>query len=173
VIRDGLAGLPAGCGAIFISRSEPPPAMARLRANRAMDILDWDDLRLTPEEGHDLVRLLAPEGAPAGTLETLHARADGWAAGLVLLLERLRLAETGAAPVGDPPAQVLFEYFAGEIFEQAEPETRRFLLETACLPTMTVRMAERLTGLSHAGRILAELHRTHYFTARRAGAEPI
>lgn len=28
VVRDGLAGLPAGCGAVIVSRGEPPPAPA-------------------------------------------------------------------------------------------------------------------------------------------------
>jgi len=50
VLRQGLQELPAGGCVIFISRRDPPTAMARFRANDRMQVLDPDDLKLTREE---------------------------------------------------------------------------------------------------------------------------
>src|SRR2546426_4044737 len=41
VMREALAEIPTGGRVIFISRSDAPPAFARLRAQRAIEILDW------------------------------------------------------------------------------------------------------------------------------------
>src|SRR5215813_7240534 len=41
VMREALAELPKEGRAVFISRSEPGPAFARLQVQRAMQILDW------------------------------------------------------------------------------------------------------------------------------------
>jgi len=66
---------------------------------------------------------------------------------------------------------VLFEYFASELFDRAPPAARRFLLETALLPRMSVQAAEDLTGDAGAGEILSTLVRRNYFTVRLSGHE--
>lgn len=55
VMRIALAEVPPGGAVVLISRSDPPPAMARLRANRAMEVIGWRELRLTQEEANALV----------------------------------------------------------------------------------------------------------------------
>src|SRR4030042_6642985 len=59
-----------------------------------------------------------------------------------------------------------FEYFASEILDKADKDIQKFLLKTSFLPNMKPKMAEELTGLSSAGRILSGLSRTHYFTEK-------
>ena len=71
----------------------------------------------------------------------------------------------------DTISKDVFDYFAGEIFERSEARVQEFLLQTAFLPKMTVRMAEQLTGTSGSARILAELNRQNYFTEKR-GDDP-
>lgn len=61
----------------------------------------------------------------------------------------------------------IFEYFANELFEKIDGETRDFLLKTSLLPKIAPSMAEQLTGNKNAERILSELNRRNYFTARR------
>ena len=81
VMREALAEIPVGGHAIFISRSEPPPAFARLRSQRAIEILDWPQLRFTQTEATGLVRKLAPGRWSKNTINRLHTATDGWAAG--------------------------------------------------------------------------------------------
>ena len=47
---------PHGC-IIVVSRSEPPASMVRLRANQAMQMLGWNDLRLARRESDAIVKL--------------------------------------------------------------------------------------------------------------------
>ncbi|HEY7167520.1 MAG TPA: hypothetical protein VIB79_23365, partial [Candidatus Binatia bacterium] len=71
VVCEAVAELPKGGRAIFISRTEPPPAFARLRAQRAMEILDWTQLRFTPMEAAGLLRRLAPGRWSRNTIKNL------------------------------------------------------------------------------------------------------
>jgi ATP/maltotriose-dependent transcriptional regulator MalT len=47
VMRDAAAELPPGGRMIFLSRSEPPAAFARLRTGHSLELLDWTQLRFT------------------------------------------------------------------------------------------------------------------------------
>jgi DNA-binding SARP family transcriptional activator len=104
--------------------------------------------------------------------QALHRRCDGWAAGLTLMLERIR--RSGASPESQEAEtnEAAFDYFAGEIFDRAEPVHQQILIATAFLPRMTPTLAEQATGNPDAGKLLEELYRRHWFTDRRSGAEP-
>jgi LuxR family transcriptional regulator, maltose regulon positive regulatory protein len=70
-------------------------------------------------------------------------------------------------PIRTPhPSQVVFDYFAAEVFADADPVTQDVLLQTAFLPRVTAEMANALTRSKTAGRVLEELHRGNYFTNR-------
>jgi tetratricopeptide (TPR) repeat protein len=143
-----------------------------LRANRALGTLAWDELRLTREETEQIAAAHRP-GIAGAALDELYAKTQGWAAGLVLVLEQAKL---GA--IGDPPdlttSQLVFDYLAGEIFQKTDAGTQDFLVRTACLPQMTAGIAQQLTGDERAGEILARLHRNNYFVAlRQARPEPL
>lgn len=172
VLRLAIQELPPGGTVILISRGDPGPSLARLVANRVLALIGWEELRLTREETASMVAQRLPRLSAAG-LEELYARTEGWAAGLVLMLEQAR---SGGA-LAEPPAKTrkrVFDYLAGEIFQKSDARTRNLLLKTAYLPQMTAAMAAALTGDPDAQNILAELHRSNYFLAlREAGAEPL
>jgi LuxR family maltose regulon positive regulatory protein len=169
---EALAEIPKGGHIIFISRSEPPPPFARLQAQRAIEILDWPQLRFTPTEVNGLIRKLAPGRWSKNTINRLHTASDGWAAGVVLSLEQLRSQGKTSEQPGCQSSEVLFNYFAGEIFKKADPMTQDVLLHTGFVPRVTATMAEKLTGELDAGQILANLHKQNYFTNKLAGSEP-
>lgn len=170
-LREVLANLPEGINAIFISRSEPPPTWARLRANQALRVLGWDQLRLTPAETSALYELLTGRALPPETLDGLHGEVQGWVAGLVLLLEQGELPAMPALEQGHANLTAVFDYFAGEIFQRQETAIQEFLLKTAVLRRITVPVAERLTGNPRAGRILRDLARANFFTIQHGGGD--
>jgi len=170
VMRDGVLELPQGGRAIFISRSELPASFARLRADQAVEILDWPELRFTEAEMGELARKLAPRRKES--ISQLYKSVEGWAAGLVLLLEHQGNGHASSNQ-GKQSSEVLFDYFAGEIFKKFSPETKEVLLQTAFLPQVTTSMAEKLTGQPTAGQVLGDLHRQNYFTNRRMADELI
>jgi len=171
-IRDGLSRLPEGIHAFVISRSDPHPLFARKRANQRMEVVGWKDLRLTPGEAKGIARLRGRKRR-AGEVLSLQGRSDGWAAGLVLLLEESPGLAREPRRIKDTPPEKVFEYFAGEIFTGLGENAKSFLLKSACLPRMTAQMAEKITGLRRAGVILSYLNRNNYFTELHRYAEPV
>jgi len=172
VMRVALSEIPEGGSVILISRTNPLPSMASLRVSPGMEVLGWDELQLTVEESSGIALLRGEKRLSEETIRQLHDRTQGWMAGLVLLLEQ---AETEGL-MSDSPTEftpgVIFDYFAGEIFQKTNKKTQDFLLKTAFLPRMTVRMAEELTGQSRAGRILSDLNHRQYFTQKHGHSEP-
>jgi LuxR family maltose regulon positive regulatory protein len=122
--------------------------------------LNWEDLKFDDGEVLGLARSRAVNATDA-SLQVL-ARADGWAAGLVLLLESS--SEAASAMPRGAPSQVMFDYFAAEVFRRVEPTTQDFLMQTAFLPRLSSRMGEELTAHANAGPLLATLSRRNYFT---------
>jgi LuxR family transcriptional regulator, maltose regulon positive regulatory protein len=165
VLRIAIEELPPHGCMVLVSRGDPPANLARLRANRTLGFLGWEDLRLTREETRSIVAQRLPR-LPASALDALYARTQGWAAGLVLMLEQ---AKSGGS-IAEPPAttrKLVFDYLAGEIFQKSDARTQQFLLHTAYLPHMSAEMAAVLTGVADAGRILDELHASNYFVSLR------
>ena len=171
VINAGLSSIPPGITVIVLSRSQPPPAYARLRAAGEIGHLSWDDIRLTADESNAIALLKAGRHLSGETLAQLYQITRGWAAGLVLLLERMGMEDSFCQLSRDLPREEIFAYFATELFQRSSPEHRAFLLETAFLPSMNARMAEELTGNAGAARILSDLNRRNYFTQRYPSPE--
>ena len=174
VLRDGVAVMPQGVSVIVMSRSDPPPAFARLRADGTLAEMGWDELRLSVEESQGLARRrhrVGEVGPKKQVVRRMHDILQGWAAGLVLLLER-----TGSEPLPQASAEfkpaAIFDYFAGEIFDRTDSATQEFLLQSAFLSKIRPRFAEQLTGQPGAARILADLHRKNYFTTKHADPAP-
>lgn len=170
VMQNGLALVPEGIQVIILSRNEPPAAFSRLRANNAIRVVGWDDLRFTLDETKQFVRRKVKLTESA--IGQLHAKTEGWAAGLVLLLEGAEAEKTEHTSPGDHLQPEVFDYFAGEVFNKLDDKTKDLLLTTAFLPTITVRVAEQMSDLKDAGQIIAELNRNNFFTGRISGSSP-
>lgn len=152
---------------IVVSRADPPACYARLRANRAVRTIVWEDLRLTRDEARAVAR--RQRALDDRAVDELNQQCDGWAAGLILMLE-----QTGA-PGSVVPAvsqrQAVFDYFAGTLFDRAPPALQHLLIQVALLPYVKPAWAQALSGDPQAERLLESLHRRHFFTQRRAEAE--
>jgi LuxR family transcriptional regulator, maltose regulon positive regulatory protein len=171
IIADAVQEVPSGAALIAITRRDPPECYARLIANEAVAFLNWDDLRLTSEEADQIAR---SRGCDDGKfIRDLHARAEGWAAGLTLLIERSAHEARHDDTATSADLERVFDYFAGQIFDQLPPEARRFLDDAGILPCMTVKMAVELTGQADAGRHLEDMYRRHLFVDRRNGREVV
>lgn len=167
-ILDAVTELPPHGCIIVISRSEPPTSMVRLRANQALHMLGWNDLRLAREESDAIVKLWGADIDEAG-LGQIYEKTQGWPAGLILMLDQA--AATGmttALPDASAP-QLIFDYLAGEVFQKFDQGTRQLLLTTAFLPEVTESMAIELTGDPQAGDIFARLYRGNYYVSMKSG----
>ncbi len=174
IFLEGLTALPEGVRVVVISRTEPPQQFASLLAAQRLTILGWGELKLAPEESKGIIRTEGGLTLTPAAIEQLHEKAHGWAAGLILMAKSAQYGK-GPAP-GDPERRApeeVFDYFANELFDRAEPQIRDFLLKTAFLPKITIGAASKLTGFREAERVLTQLYHDNYFTEKRYQPEMI
>lgn len=173
VLLHAVSELPADGCIVVISRSDPPASMVKLRAGRQIEHIGWNDLQLKRRESDAIISRWHPD-LPKAALKQLYEKTEGWAAGLVLLLDQaqnegfLERIPSMSAP------QLVFDYLAGEVFDNFDSTTQQFLLQTAYLTEMTATSAEAITRLGNAGEILERMHKEHYFVAlKTGGSEPV
>jgi LuxR family transcriptional regulator, maltose regulon positive regulatory protein len=164
VFREAIEEIPSGMSIILISRMEPPTALARARLNNQLLEIDWNELRLSFEESVAIAELR--HGANMTNVSELHRRADGWVAGLVALMSTR---STGLTQARTSQHDILFDYFASEIFERASPQQQSILMKTAVFHQFSVPMAVAVTGDSTVEQLLDDLYRSQCFIERSAG----
>ncbi len=166
IMSEALMRIPEYGNVIVISRTEPPGIFSRLRANSIMEIVDNEMLKFTPEETSALIKLHSGKDHNNEAVTRLHNWTDGWAAGIVLMLEQHNMGLDAAEKGGLKDYQSIFDYFSAEIFDRLEPKTRDFLLRTSFFPSMTIEMADRMTESSASEKILNLMVKYQYFTIR-------
>jgi DNA-binding SARP family transcriptional activator len=171
VICNGLDVLTEGITVLIISRQNPPPPFSRFRVGRKLSSVTAADIAFDLNESREMIRLKGLDHLSDETVCHIHERTKGWIAGLVLMTES-REHPVGQNVSVDTP-QELFDFFATEIFEKTDRETRRFLLKTAFLPDMTAAIAGKLAGATGCREILNRLSRNHFFTEKDADSDPI
>ncbi len=171
IIRIGLSAFPAKISCVIISRSEPPAAFAATEAGNKLHAVGWDDLKLTPEESKGIARLQDINRPQPKLYEWLHEKADGWAAGLVLLTRAVKSQPVNSEALSNLAPEKVFDYFASEMFDRLDRSQQDFLLKTAAIPKITPPLAEELTGNKAANRILSDLNQKNYFTEKRTQPE--
>jgi LuxR family maltose regulon positive regulatory protein len=169
-IADAAQEIPEGISVVIASCSEPPSAYARLAANKTMSCVDWAELRLTPEETRRIA--CATQPMDESVVGSLHRQCDGWVAGLTLMLARIRRAGIPPRHAEAESRAAVFDYFAGQILDKTPPDHQHILLTSAFLPRMTAASAEAISGSSHAGRVLNDMHRRQLFICRVPGSPP-
>ena len=176
IVREGLSIVPEGINVILISRSEPPPALVPLRAANNLNFVGWNDIRLTQEESKQIIRLYGRKKVSDVLFKDLYNRTQGWAAGLMLFLERTRQMDVEPelmSRLAEVSYKGVFDYFAGEIFSKTDKETQELLLKTAFPLRITAQIAEQLTGLKQASQILTDLNKRNYFIMRHVYPEAV
>jgi LuxR family maltose regulon positive regulatory protein len=173
VMHTALSHLPEGVSAIVISRKDPPSAFIRLQANQQMDILRWEEIRLTEEEARGIINLRTKKFCTPEMMSHLYTLCDGWAVGLVLLSMVVKRKHMAPEIMAEHASEEIFTYFMREIFAHLDQKTQHFFLTTAFLPKMTVRMAEELTENSAAGDILRYMVHNNYFISRQFHSNPV
>ncbi len=167
VFREGFSNIPGGVRIVVMSRSRPHPVLARMLADNRMKIVGWEDLRLTPGESREILRLHGVDGHRGRRVGRIHEKTGGWAAGLILMTKTAATEEVPPELLDRFTPEEIFDYFAGEIFDGIDGAVQDFLLRTAFLTHITPSMAKELTGIRGAEGILANLSRNNYFIERR------
>jgi LuxR family maltose regulon positive regulatory protein len=168
VLAQGLEEIPEGMTVFVVSRTGPPPEFARLVASRHVGRVDERALRCELAEAEAILEGHALEDR---VVRRILRQSDGWVAALVLLREHLSRDGASLDESLGEGKEAIFRYFAGEIFNRAQPENQRMLMLTAIAPSITQADAIALTGNEDAPRLLEYLYRRHLFIDRRRGEQ--
>jgi ATP/maltotriose-dependent transcriptional regulator MalT/DNA-binding SARP family transcriptional activator len=171
VVLAASAEVPHGSNILVLSRCDPPSGFAELVAREDLCVLDWDSLRLTLDETRAMSALKGI--SEEWLVRALHQESGGWAAGVTLMLERLKRAGSGEGALLRDTRESVFDYFATLMFDQATGSVRTTLLSLAFLPRVTLSTAHELSGNEEAGKLLEGMRRRHLFVDRRPGQEPV
>jgi LuxR family maltose regulon positive regulatory protein len=164
---------PPGLHLALTSRSDPPLALARLRAGGQLTELRAAELRFTPEEAAALLQQVAaaPGGArpgaplPDAVAAALAARTEGWAAGLQLagLSLRGQTDVEGFVAAFTGSHRYVLDYLAEEVLERQPDPVREFLLETSVLERLSGELCDAVTGRSGSQALLEQIERAGLF----------
>ncbi|MFG2294425.1 LuxR C-terminal-related transcriptional regulator [Streptomyces sp. NPDC048603] len=149
---------------VLVGREDPPLPLHRHRTEGSIHEIRERDLAFTRREAASLLRGTGP--APdQEVVELLHARTEGWAAGLRLCALAMAGAEDPAAFARSFTAteQAVAAYLLTEVLAAQPVPSRRLLLRTGILPRVHPDLAAFLTGQADAERILRGLARAHAF----------
>jgi LuxR family transcriptional regulator, maltose regulon positive regulatory protein len=167
-VHESLAFLlehrPAGMCVMLASRSDPPLALARLRARGQLAEVRVTELRFAPAEAGELLRQVA-SALPDASVAALAARTEGWAAGLQLAALSLRGQADTAAFVGafTGSHRYVLDYLAEEVLEGQSGQLRTFLLETSVLSRLSGPLCDAVTGREGSQGLLEEAERAGLF----------
>lgn len=156
-----LRHLPASLNLILISRSRPRLNLARLELQGKLAELDYQQLAFSHAELTNLVtRELGPQ--PEDRLQALLNQVDGWIAGLQLILRSYpktlpRQWQSGSSH------QQLANFLSHEILNQLDEDLRHFLTTTAVLDKFDLALAQQLSGISDAARLMQRLQDQQLF----------
>jgi LuxR family transcriptional regulator, maltose regulon positive regulatory protein len=159
--------LPRTVQVAVAGRSDPPLALARLRANAELREVRIADLRLGTDEATALLNGSLRLGLTSEQVRLLRERTEGWAAGLQLVGLSLRGREDReryiASFVGDD--RHIVDYLVAEVLERQSPEVREFLLRTSIVERLTGPLCDALLDRTDSARRLVELERANLFLA--------
>jgi len=155
---------------VLATRHDMRLGLHRLRLEGELTEIRAANLRFTLDEARALFGGAGVE-LPESALALLHARTEGWAAGL-------RLAALSLAGHPDPERfaaefsgseRTVAEYLLAEVMERQSEEVRRLLLRTSMLDRISGELADLLTGGSGGERILQDLEEAGAFVVSLDG----
>ncbi len=170
IICQAVELLPEIGNLLITSRYQPPPAFTRLRANSTIAEINNVDLQMTRDETQ-AITVMRKIVLNDDQITQLHQKTHGWVAGQILILETNTTATIDLTT--NDSTQLVFDYFAEEIFNSQTPEIRLFLLQVALLPEIAEHNAACLTDNFSAGEILTDLADNLYFTKQFGDEEKI
>lgn len=150
-----LAYLPDLMHVVIISRDLPPLALARMRTQASLSVIDRQELLFTDEETRELFRNVFDLELTPEQLAEYRERTHGWITALQLVrqvAQRQALARGGATEAAPPDLveilrqseRDIFDYFAEEVFADEEEEVQRFLVRVSLLERVEPETCGRL-----------------------------
>jgi LuxR family transcriptional regulator, maltose regulon positive regulatory protein len=162
--------LPPQSQLLLAGRTHPRLGLTALRAQGRLIELGTDDLRLSPDEGLELLRAAGTEASAAGAADLID-RAEGWPAGLYLAA----LANAGdgvALSRFDGSDRFVVDYFEAEYLDELDAEERNLLIEASVLDRPSGPMCDAVLDTSGSAILLDRIARSNLFLTGVGSGKP-
>ena len=140
-----LHHLPLQLHLLLTSRSDPPLALPRLRANRALNELRSADLRFSAQETAAFLAQTVGVEHSAPLADVLMKHIEGWVAGLQLAALSLRAAPDALALADDllqAHNRHITDYFFEQVWQRQTPRVQAILMKTSILDRLSSALAQ-------------------------------
>lgn len=160
--------LPAGLHLVLSTRSDPPLALARLRARGELIELRAADLRFTRAEAEDFLVAAMGLTLDAHDVDALEGRTEGWIAALQLVSLALG-GRSGGGQAHDfvrdfaGSHRFVLDYLTDEVLDRQPAPVREFLLRTAVLDRLCGPACDALTGRTDGTAMLERVWADNLF----------
>ncbi len=158
--------LPEHAHIVVAGRTLPRGPLIRLTAQGAVAGLGPGDLRFTPSEVREVLAQKYDLEIAEEQAVKLADESEGWITGILLTSQAMwkSLLAGLVHAVGAPGA--LYEYLAGEVFDQLSLPLRRFLLESAVPRQFTAELCDEVRGVPGAGVWIDQVEARNLFLTR-------
>ncbi|MDQ2714432.1 MAG: LuxR C-terminal-related transcriptional regulator [Chloroflexota bacterium] len=157
-----LDHLPTSLHLMMLIRGDPPFSVTRLRGhNELLDIYP-PHLSFSLEETGTFFERELPFALSPETLRLIHARLEGWPAGLRLLVRALRWSD-GEQEIRHMLSAFagsywsIQDYFLNEVLHTLPAGQQEFLLQTSILPRITASLCQAITGRADSAELIKAL----------------
>jgi LuxR family transcriptional regulator, maltose regulon positive regulatory protein len=164
-----LYHLPLQLHLLLTSRSDPPLALPRLRANRALNELRSADLRFSPQETEIFLAQRVGVEHSAPLADVLLKYTEGWVAGLQLAALSLPAAPDALALAENLTRarnRHITAYFFEQVWQRQTPRVQAILMKTSILDRLSSALAQAVLAEDKAPSLpvdLAALERAGLF----------
>ena len=160
-----LEHLPPQMHIAITTRVDPPLPLSRLRARGQLTEIRSTDLRFTAADVTTFLQNVMNLKLPAGAVEAIERRTEGWIAGVQLaaLSLRDRSDVTAFLSAFSGSHRFVLDYLSEEVFLQQPMAVQSFLLQTCILDRLCGSLCEAITGQTESQFMLAMLERANLF----------
>ncbi len=150
---------------VISTRTDPPLPIARLRGRGQMLELRQGDLCFSAEEAGQFLRQVMALDLPAGEVEALAARTEGWIAGLQMAGLSLQGCRDTAAFVRAFAGsdRYILDYLVEEVLQRQSERVQSFLLRTSILERMSGPLCDAVLEAESSTALLEQLERDNLF----------
>jgi ATP/maltotriose-dependent transcriptional regulator MalT len=157
--------LPAQVHVILSARTALTLRISKLRVRRRLLELRIDDLRFTEEEAHAFLERSTGEEIPPEASIRIHARTEGWIAGLQLAALVLEEHPIAADSLADEMSEhrYVVDFLADEVLRRLPLEVGAHVLRIAALDRFNAALCDAVLGMAGSQTTLEALERENAF----------
>jgi len=148
---------------VICSRHAPPREFMRLMGQKAMTIIDNQDLKLETSESKDLLGFLTDSKINDAVCYRINEQLQGWMSGLVLASQMLdaNIQENDSIDIKDKT--LFYQYFSNEVLEKLDDQSQNILFKLSLFKKIDINTITEFLPDCDCVEYIKYLHEQNFF----------